>query len=1467
MHSYFSRFKFDLLIAFGLLCLPLILFWPVALGNRTLLPADNLFAFQPWQSAAAQFGASIPHNQLLSDLVLENYPWKKFIIESLRARQLPLWNPYLFAGEPFLAAGQHSALYPFSIIFYLLPLARAYGLFTVSQFFLAGLWTYLFLRVLGLRRLGATFGAIVYELSLFMVVSVVFPMIIAGAVWLPLILTAIELIAQQHPALGGRPATIPWLVLGAAALGVQILAGHVEITYYTLLISGAYSLWRLIVLWRTAHAQRERSEAQSKEPPRAIEGFRLILRRSSALLALAICGLGLGAIQLVPLYELVRNNFRSGSASFEQIIGWAYPWRHALLYLIPNFYGNPSHHGYFDLFTGHWTPATLNALGQSINTIDWGIKNYVEGGTYLGLLPLLLIPLVALQWIKLAVSEQTKDEGRRTKFSNFRPSSFVLRLSSILRPPSSVLGPSSFVFITPFFFLLALASLAFAFPTRLYALIFWLPGINQLHSPFRWVWPLAFSAAVLSAYGIEYLQRTHLTENQSTPSRAQRHRATVLPPSSVSRSGPSSFFRPSSFVLRLFFLDSSPSTTTFLASLAVWSGTLVILGLIAARVAYDRIAPLMDRLVNELALANQAFADGRMFFSYEARWIFIFALMLIASGIVLRVSRCPIYVRGRAIWQPLALGILALDLLVAGAGFNPAANPAILTCTPPSVEFLKQDTDLWRFTTYDTQGHKPFNANLGWYFDFQDIRGYDSIFPKQYRDYMEFIQPQPELDFNRIAPISDPTALNSPLLDLLNVKYVITQESIDNPKYTLVYDAEVKIYRNETVMPRAFTIPFSATVTAEDFGKAIQTFDPRQYVIVNPNVVPPADHPTPTWAAPVMETLSTPNEVFVTAAVNEASWLVLADSYFPGWKAFLRPASGSKDDEKEIAIALVDGNFRGVQIPAGNWTVRFKYSPLSVKLGGIISFTAAMLLLFALGLWLWRYFYQESAVDSTARRVAKNSLAPMALNLMNRGIDLAFAAFMLRVLGPDDAGKYYFAIVIFGWFEIITNYGLNTLLTRDVSRDREHANRYLSNTTILRLLIGLAAIPVLAGLLALRQSLPAFTLPLGLGALHPDHLTADTLWAITLLVIAQIPATISTGLSALFYAYEKAEYPAAVATISTLVKVSLGTIALVLGFGFVGLAGVSVIVNLITLMILGLLSWRLFFKPRFEFDPDFQRHALRESFPLMLNNLLATLFFKVDVTLLEPIRGTREVGWYSTAYKFLDAYNIVPSLFTFALFPVMSRQARDPEGKAALQRSYALAIKLMVAIALPLASVTAFLAPIMISLLGGQEYLPGALALAIMVWSIPFGWINSVTNYLLIALDLQRGLTRAFAISLAFNVIANLIFLPRYGYPAAAAITIASEIFEGAAFYWYLRQGLGHVPWLRLLWRLGISAAAMTSVTAILWPVQPLLALLAGLGIYSAGIIFLGAFTPEEQAILAAILPARLRQKLRPVKA
>ena len=165
---------------------PLILFFPVSLGTRTLIPTDNLFQWPPWQHYTEQYGSAVPHNELLSDLLLENYAWKQFTRQSIQDGEIPLWNPYLFAGAPFLANGQHSMLYPFSLVFLIAPLWRAYGLFTVSQLFLAGAFMYLLARIFTMKRGSALLSAVTYQLCSYLLVSVDFPMILAGSAWLPL---------------------------------------------------------------------------------------------------------------------------------------------------------------------------------------------------------------------------------------------------------------------------------------------------------------------------------------------------------------------------------------------------------------------------------------------------------------------------------------------------------------------------------------------------------------------------------------------------------------------------------------------------------------------------------------------------------------------------------------------------------------------------------------------------------------------------------------------------------------------------------------------------------------------------------------------------------------------------------------------------------------------------------------------------------------------------------------------------------------------------------------------------------------------------------------------------------------------------------------------------------------------------------------------------------------------------------
>ena len=67
--------KADLIPLAVFLILPLLLFGAVTLGGKTMLPVDNLYQWAPWQPAAEAFSAEVPHNSLLTDLIIENYAW------------------------------------------------------------------------------------------------------------------------------------------------------------------------------------------------------------------------------------------------------------------------------------------------------------------------------------------------------------------------------------------------------------------------------------------------------------------------------------------------------------------------------------------------------------------------------------------------------------------------------------------------------------------------------------------------------------------------------------------------------------------------------------------------------------------------------------------------------------------------------------------------------------------------------------------------------------------------------------------------------------------------------------------------------------------------------------------------------------------------------------------------------------------------------------------------------------------------------------------------------------------------------------------------------------------------------------------------------------------------------------------------------------------------------------------------
>lgn len=817
----------------------LLLLWPtvqMALGHRTLIPADNLFQFAPYKAAAYDLGVSKAHTPLYSDLILQNYAWWQFILKSLEEGQLPLWNPYIFSGTPFLAKGQHMALYPLSLPFYLVPLAQAFGLFIVIHLCLAAASAFFFARTIGISRFGALISGLIFGLSGVLLARVVFPMVIAAAVWLPFVLAMAERIITRYP-FHQKPQLLFWILLGGLALGFQALVGHPEVFIYTLLTLLFYSLWRCISL--------------QKRPDGSLLPIAL------SLVLMVILGLFIGVVQLLPQFLVLQENFRKEAADLSQILSWSYPWQQAITALVPNYFGNPALYSYSNIFTGITETLT--------SPLSWGTKNFVEGAMYVGILPLLL-----------AFCGLWRQQHHEKQSLSMFPSPFL-------------------------FGALVVLSLCFVFGTPLYALIFFLPGMEQIHSPFRWVLVMTFGLSILSGYGLDRLQ------------------------------------------LR-------PSQATIIARGSILLGCVILGGLVLVRLFFEQAQPLVKAIFNISTDSGTAFSDMQAFFSYELPWVIQLVCMLIFSGVALyTLNRAvkdgdSIYAQ---IWKPLVALIITVDLLLFANQLYPRVDPMLLQHTPAIISRMQQDQSDWRFSTFDPEGKKIFPANAGWLHNIKDIRGYDSIFSDHYRSYMETIGTQDQLQYNRISPLRSLAALNSPLLDLLNVKYILSQTVVQNPKYVLVAkEEEVLLYQNTEVMPRTFTLPVSATIFDENPFAVMRQYDPRFHMIL-----PESDS---TSIGEVNETLSSPqsgqrgearitryrnNEIVISVTAEQPLWLVLADSYDKGWQALAWPTD-NPDQLYRLPVERAYGALRTVKLQPGDWMVRFRYRPLSLMVGLCLSLFA-----------------------------------------------------------------------------------------------------------------------------------------------------------------------------------------------------------------------------------------------------------------------------------------------------------------------------------------------------------------------------------------------------------------------------------------------------------------------------------------------------------------------------------------------
>lgn len=272
------------------------------------------------------------------------------------------------------------------------------------------------------------------------------------------------------------------------------------------------------------------------------------------------------------------------------------------------------------------------------------------------------------------------------------------------------------------------------------------------------------------------------------------------------------------------------------------------------------------------------------------------------------------------IW--LLIGITAFDLFRFGTKFIPFTSPAYLYPSTTVTQFLQKQTGQFRMMTTDS---RIFPPNFSAMYHIQSVDGYDPLYLRHYGELIaasERKKPDisPPFGFNRIIT---PHNFDSKIIDLLNVKYVLSLSDIDSPKLKKIFqEGQTRIYENRNVLPRVFFVKETKLVKTKQ--ESINLMLNRNTNLLETAIIELKKDSfleTAKWSLGTARiSRYEGNRVIVQTDNAEKGFLVLADMYYPTWHVTI--------DGKQSDIVRTDYLLRGVIIPRGKHTIVFSVSLL-----------------------------------------------------------------------------------------------------------------------------------------------------------------------------------------------------------------------------------------------------------------------------------------------------------------------------------------------------------------------------------------------------------------------------------------------------------------------------------------------------------------------------------------------------------
>ncbi|MGH7747344.1 MAG: oligosaccharide flippase family protein, partial [Candidatus Dormibacteria bacterium] len=418
---------------------------------------------------------------------------------------------------------------------------------------------------------------------------------------------------------------------------------------------------------------------------------------------------------------------------------------------------------------------------------------------------------------------------------------------------------------------------------------------------------------------------------------------------------------------------------------------------------------------------------------------------------------------------------------------------------------------------------------------------------------------------------------------------------------------------------------------------------------------------------------------------------------------------------------------------------------------------------------------------------------------LSRVVVLVTVIVAQNALGRGQYGEFQTAIVFSALSGIVADLGLQVVFTREAARHRDRLGELLAVTLGARIPLAAAAGLVLAG---------------GVALLAPSLLSLVPSVYVLLVVMS-----FSTVLRSCFYATQEMRWEVIAIAGETVILLGVTLLAAhahapvhvyvdayTASYGFTLLLGAVVVSHRYTPLRV---AWR----------PDEMRRLLRSGLPFALAFALSTVYFRIDLVILQAMHDFRQAGDYGAANKFLDGLGFVPQAVMSAAYPALSIAAIREEGTAPLRALYLRVYRLLALVGMPASVLCVALAPAIVA--DTHTLATAAPSLRVLGGTAFFLFVVNSFVFTLGAMDRQLSFAALAGASVVVNVVLNLVLIPAFPYdqgPVACAwATVATEALLFVAGLLVLSRYLGGLPWVRPLLPVALSGAAMAAVA---WPLR-----------------------------------------------